>query len=276
MSSLAGALSGGGGTYASDEDPELVREALPFALKTYESVLEETPRHRQLLTATAKGFAVYAYGYLARDAELQEDESLARSLATRRRARRMLIRSRDYALRALEVRHPGIAAALRAGDGQRLVELDPIDQPAAFWSGAAWGGAIAILKDDADLLGDLPIVEALLRRSIELDDTFEMGYADELMVALEAGLAGGSVERAREHFARAVELSRGRSASVYVTFAENIAVKEQDYATFQDMLSRALAVDVEGEKSLRVANLLAQERARWLMGRAELLFIDAP
>jgi hypothetical protein len=33
-------LAGSGGVYASDDDPELIREAIPFGLKTYESLLE--------------------------------------------------------------------------------------------------------------------------------------------------------------------------------------------------------------------------------------------
>ena len=51
---IGDALSGGGGVYASDEDPELVFEALPFGLKTYESLLETSPEHRGLLQAAAK------------------------------------------------------------------------------------------------------------------------------------------------------------------------------------------------------------------------------
>ncbi len=35
---IADALAASGGTFASDEDPELVREAIPFGLKTMESL----------------------------------------------------------------------------------------------------------------------------------------------------------------------------------------------------------------------------------------------
>jgi hypothetical protein len=43
---IGDALSGGTGAYASDDDPELIREALPFGLKTFESLLEASPNHR--------------------------------------------------------------------------------------------------------------------------------------------------------------------------------------------------------------------------------------
>ena len=35
----ASALTSGGDTYATDDDPELVRDAVPFGLKTMEAVL---------------------------------------------------------------------------------------------------------------------------------------------------------------------------------------------------------------------------------------------
>ncbi|MFQ5959058.1 MAG: TRAP transporter TatT component family protein, partial [Alphaproteobacteria bacterium] len=58
---LGNALADGGGVYASDDDPDLVREAIPFGLKTYESLLEVSPEHRGLLLAAANGFVAYAY-----------------------------------------------------------------------------------------------------------------------------------------------------------------------------------------------------------------------
>jgi hypothetical protein len=39
VNKVGDALAGGGGTYASDEDPELVGAALPFSLKLVESLL---------------------------------------------------------------------------------------------------------------------------------------------------------------------------------------------------------------------------------------------
>ena len=47
--------SGGGSAYASDDDPELVRAAVPFGLKTMEGVLESRPDDEELLLALASG-----------------------------------------------------------------------------------------------------------------------------------------------------------------------------------------------------------------------------
>jgi len=69
---MADALAGGGSSYASDDDPELIREATPFSLKLMESVLAQTPEHRGLLQACASGFTQYAYGFVLQEADESE------------------------------------------------------------------------------------------------------------------------------------------------------------------------------------------------------------
>ena len=47
---------------------------------------------------------------------------------------------------------------------------------------------------------------------------------------------------------------------------------EQNRAEFDALLARALAVDVDRRPEWRLANLVAQRRARWLLSRTEALF----
>ena len=63
INSLGNALAEAGDTYGADEDPELVAAAIPFGLKTIESLLAEAPRHEGLLYAAVSGFTQYAYAF---------------------------------------------------------------------------------------------------------------------------------------------------------------------------------------------------------------------
>ncbi|MEE9185479.1 MAG: TRAP transporter TatT component family protein, partial [Candidatus Binatia bacterium] len=99
---IGDALAGGGGVYTSDDDPELIRAAIPFGLKTYESLLAVSPEHRGLLQAAARGFTSYAY-LLQDEADRIDATDLAKARRLRRRAHRLYLRGRDYALRGLEV-----------------------------------------------------------------------------------------------------------------------------------------------------------------------------
>ena len=58
---------------ASDDDPELVRDALPFALKLMESVQVELPEHGALLLGLASGFTQYSYAFVQTPAEELEE-----------------------------------------------------------------------------------------------------------------------------------------------------------------------------------------------------------
>ena len=56
INKIGNALASGGSTYETDDDLELVGDALPFGLKLIESLLAESPRHRGLLLAASSGF----------------------------------------------------------------------------------------------------------------------------------------------------------------------------------------------------------------------------
>ncbi|HTL17951.1 MAG TPA: TRAP transporter TatT component family protein, partial [Patescibacteria group bacterium] len=85
VNKIGDALSGSGATFASDDDPELIKAAAPFSLKLMESLLQESPRHEGLLLATASGFTQYSYAFVQEEADEQEDKDVnaATELKTR-------------------------------------------------------------------------------------------------------------------------------------------------------------------------------------------------
>ena len=60
-------------------------------------------------------------------------------------------------------------------------------------------------------------------------------------------------------------------AAPYVALAEAVAVPQQDRARFQQLLEQALDVDVDARPQYRLANLIMQRRARWLLARTDEL-----
>ena len=102
VNALGNALAEGGSSYARDDDPDLVWEAVPFGLKTVEGLLEEAPRHKGLLFAAASGFVQYGYGRVQQEADFVEPRDLARATELRTRARRLYLRAL-----ALRMARPG-------------------------------------------------------------------------------------------------------------------------------------------------------------------------
>lgn len=270
-------LAGGSSGWATDDDPELVGDALPFALKTFESLLAEAPEHERLLLATCRGFASYAAGWVEPEAEALEAVDFRAARRTAERATRLHLRARDYCLRGLELRRPGVGAALRADPEGALSTFGRRDVELLYWTGAAWGSALGLGLDRPELVADLPAVRALFERALELDPEFDRGAIHEAMIAVESvsELLGGSPERARGHFERAVELSGGLRAGPYVAWARGVPVAGQRRGEFRETLEQALAIDADASPPDRLANLLAQARARRLLERIdELFYVD--
>ena len=93
INSLGNALAKSSSTsFASDNDPELVEDAVPFALKLIESLIAEAPRHRGLLTSACSGFTEYAYAFVQQKADLIEAQDLSRATELRARAKKLYLR----------------------------------------------------------------------------------------------------------------------------------------------------------------------------------------
>ena len=277
VNQLGDSLAKSGGSFAEDDDPELIRAAAPFSLKLMESLLQDAPQHVALLTAAAAGFTEYSYAFVQEDADELETRDLQASLALHERARRMYVRARDYGMRALEARHKGFPARLRQTRGAAASELDPGDASALYWTAAAWAGSISLDKDSASSIGELPLVDALLKRLEALDPDYDHGALDSVLMSWEAARPGRAYgeSQVRRHFERAVQLSEGRKAGPYVTFAETHCVRLQDRKEFESNLQLALAIDPARYPQWQLENRLVQRRARWLLSQTDQLFIEA-
>jgi len=276
MNKVADTLAGSGTVFASDDDPELVRDAAPFSLKLMETVLASTPDHEGLLLSLASGFAQYGYAFVQQEAERMADEDFEASEKKKDRAARLYRRARDYGMRALELRYPGWKRDLLADPEGTVKRTRKKDVPLLYWTSAAAGALIALSKDDPETVADLPQVAAMADRALELDEAFDAGAIHSFMITFEFSRADPSEDpkaTARKHFDRAVELSGGQNAGPFVAWAEAVSVQEQNGEEFERLLKRALAIDVNARPEWRLVNLILQERARWLLERKDELII---
>lgn len=273
---MGDALAGGGTVFSSDDDPELVAAAVPFSLKLMESLLAESPEHRGLLTAAASGFTQYSYAFVQQESDQIRSTDLARSRELQARAKRLYLRARDYGLRGLETSHRDFRKELETDPQKAVAGLRRKDVPLIYWTAAAWVAAIAMDKTDSYLISDLPKVDALLQRALELDETFDRGALPSLMITYETvrqGAEGDPYDRARRRYDRAVELSQGLLAGPHVSLAEAVCIPTENREEFLRLLDTALAVDVDALPEARLANLIVQDRARWLKQNVDDYFL---
>jgi predicted anti-sigma-YlaC factor YlaD len=276
INALGNALSEGSSTFAKDDDPELVRDALPFALKTIESLLDTAPRHRGLLAAACSGFTQYSYAFIQQESDFIEAQDFDRAKAMRARAKRLYLRAWGYGMRGLDVELPGFQEQLRKDPDGTLARMTKKQVPLLYWTGASWAAAFAIDKTDSEMSTDQTLMEKIMQRALALDEEFGMGTIHDFFISWEGGHAGagGSYENARKHFERAVALSKGMRLGPYVSFAEVVSIGTQNKKEFQEILNTALSIDINRAPEERLANVVSQRRAAWLLSRIDELFLQ--
>ena len=276
VKSVADSLTSGPDVFGTDDDPDLIRDALPFGLKTMESLLATLPQHEGLLVTLCKGYTQYAYAYVQSEGDLLVSSDYARSVVLHERAFRLFLRARGFGLRALALRHKGIADSLTLAPERAAALLTRKDLAPLYWTAASWGSAIALGKDRPELLADLPAIHALVNRGLALDEAYEAGAFHEAAIVLDAlpPAMGGSAEAARKHFARAIELGKDSRPSPYVTLAMSVSVLAQDRAEFVRLLEKALTFDPDRDPSQRLAIVVLQRKAKALLERQDEFFLD--
>lgn len=245
----------------NQDDPETVRDGAPAYLLLMDSLVEGSPQDPDILDGAASLYAAYAAVFV-------EDPE---------RAARLASRSFDYAGRALcQVRSDGCGLAGLSFDEiqRRLGNFRSKDVPALYTFGLTWLVYIRAHSEDWKAIADLPKVEALLNRLLELDETYERGSAHTflgILMTLRPPALGGQPEEARRHFERAIELSNGRDLGVKVEYARSYARMLYERELHDRLLTEVLETDPH-EPGLTLMNTLAQRDAAELLASANDYF----
>jgi TRAP transporter T-component len=274
INKIGSAIASGGSTYTSDDDVEMVSGALPFAIKLVEGMLSDVPKNKELQFAAAQ--AITSYAYLAVQPQIdQGDSDFDQRQQLRQRARRLYLRAHAHAMAGLDIAHPGFRSRFESDPRGGAAALKKNEVPLIYWTAASLGLAISASRDDVDLISRIPQVDALLERALSLDEGWNFGALHEFEIVL-AGARPGSVDYAnvRRHYDRALELSGGKSASLFVTYAESVSEPLQKRTEFLDLLERALGASGKDAGDLNLTNAVADRRARWLKDRIDDLILD--
>ena len=247
----------------SSSDLQLVEDGIPGNLVLLDGLIRTDPRP-ELLTIGARLYFSYAFAFV-------EDTDPERAAG-------LYAIGRDYGKRAL-ARRKEIAQAFESGSSEALAEatddLDEEDVPELVWTAAAWAGWANLNLEDPAAVADLPLVETLLTRAIELDEGYLYGIPHLLLGTFHAArppALGGDQERAQRHFARARELGQGNLLLVPVFEAKYYARAILDPALYDRLLDEALTASLDRAPDIRLLNAVAQRKARDLQAAKDDYF----
>jgi len=245
-------------------DPELVRDGAPAYLLMIDGLVENSPNDPDVLAAAAQLYSAYLSAFV-----MDDDPA---------RARLMSEKSFAYAIRATSLVNETFADNWNA----------PFEQfskaPESFAAGeeqflflviTTWANFIRTHRDDWDNIADISKVELLAKRLLELDETYYYGAPHLALGTLYSLLPeqmGGKPELAREHFERALEISRGKLLSAYVMYAGSYARLVFDRPLHDRLLQQVLDTPADIEPELTLINTLAKRQAEQMLAEADDYF----
>jgi predicted anti-sigma-YlaC factor YlaD len=262
--------------FTGDDDPELIGDALPFTIKFYESLLEKDSLNPELHLATGKLYCLYAQAFIQMPADTLPDSLETIRKTMKKRAKKLLLRGREFALKGLELHHPGITLALKKSPADSALLVTTVsDTSFLYWAAAAWMGAIIADRSDFALAMTIKKAAVLMERVIHLNSSFGTGAAHEVLCAYYANLPksmGGDDDRSRNHFQKSLDCASGKKASPYVTLAGSISIKQKNRDEFTTLLKKALAISTQERTEYRLQNIIYQQRANWLLTNTDRFF----
>lgn len=270
------------GTPAIDreEDVELAEDSSMAFLKMLEGFYLQNPKDKQVLLLLTRSYASYAFGYTENEILANKGGDQVAYDRAMARAKRFYTRAKDYGLQLLSL-HPGFA---KANEGtleefqNNLKTFGRKDLEDLFWAGIAWGNYVNFNKDSPDAIAELPRIEALFNRIMEVDENYYYGGPHLFFGAFYGGrpkLLGGDPEKSKMHFEKAIAATDGKYLMAPVNEAQYYAVQIQDPALFQSILNGVLAADAAALPEQRLSNELAKRRAKILLDKKTMFFSQA-
>ncbi len=280
LKKVAGMLSGpsSADVFSTDNDPDFVADALPFAIKLYETLLGSLPGHAGLRLRTGSLYIMYANAFVQTPADMTPRSSLEAKDYLLARAKNLYLRGRDILFVALEKKNPRIRGQLKE---RRYAEaMAPFGQEDAgllYWTAVGWVAAFSVDPFDMTLGQTVPQTRAMIEKVAALEPGFGNGSLDAFYVSYYGSLPeylGGDAAKAREHFAKAQARAGKSDTSSLLALATTVSVKEQNAAEFRALLGRVLAFDPDSHPPTRLVNILNRRKARWLLDHIDDFFIE--
>ena len=249
-------ISAGFESLSEEGDLQLAEHAAAANLKLLDAAIKTDPNNKKLLQLACRGYSGFALAFVPED----ENE----------RARDFYGRARSYGLRALkrdrrfrtigEMTTDELKAALR-----KCVRRDV---PRLFWPALAWGFWINLSRDKPAALAELPKVEAIMERVIELDERYFHGGPHLFFGTIYGSrtrMLGGDPVRAKKHFERNIEISGGKFLLTYYFQARYLAIQNQDREAFEQLLNKVEDAPSDLLPEQRLLNSVARRRASDLL-----------
>ena len=248
-------------TIMEQKDPETVKQAIPTYLVLISSLIRGDDENIDLLVSGSTLYGAYASVFV-------DDVDRKRILANT---------SFEYASRAvclMKKKACSLEEVSYYEFEQIIATFKKRDASLLFALGAAWAGQIQANTSDWNAVADLPKVKATIARVIELNEFVSNGDAHLYMAVMQSFLPpamGGKPELAKQHFERAIEISKGNNLMALLLYAEKYARLVFNKELHDRLLKQLLDHEI-GVSDKTLINTIAKSKAKILLEESDDYF----
>lgn len=246
-----------------ETDLALAEHAIASDLKLLEGLIKSDPENEKLLMLACQGFGAYALGFV-------ED-------VDPKRAEQFYLRGRDYGLKILGKDQDFRGALSGPIDGFESVvkKYNKNDVPVLFWTANNWGSYINLNMDNPKALIDLPRVQLLMNRVIELDESYYFGSAHlffATIYSVRPPILGGDLKKAEQHFEACFKFSDKKFLLPYVFYAKYYLTRQFEEEQFKSTLETVLESRENILPGQQLPNAISKQKAKRLLEMGEEFF----
>jgi hypothetical protein len=256
--------------FEADDDLAMLKSAFPGNIKLLEAMLVNQPDNYNMHVLLARLYGSYAFAFPETEMEaalLAEDEDAAGGDPSELRsdADRYYSKGAAYALRALELKYPGMSQRLQNKDlaAESIAAVKLTELPALFWYGFNLGAYVNLNKNSVKALSRAHLAVKAMQRVVELDPAYYHGGAHLFFMVWygsRSPMTGGSQVKAKAHYQAAKAIAGEKLTLADLYLARFCLYQAGNREAFLKILN-SVVKRKDSVPALHMLNTVAAERA---------------
>ena len=218
----------------------------------------------------------YGFGFILEQSDRIINEDYHAGISLSKKAHPYFQNAIDLTISNLKKNYPEIESWL-LGEGFDI-EFKKEDMFDLYWLAAGYGGSIKSSRGNPYEILNINKIKKVLYAALKTHPDWNYGAIYSAMMSYmisRPDLSGQALQDSIDrYYALSLDATDSLDASVFVIYAEGVDIKKQNKEDFIRRLELVKKIKTKSNKEFQIQNLLAQDRADWLLSRKDDYFFE--